>query len=1018
MRRSNRLAVFLGILAIVAAVGVVDATPVALTGATTTYDQGGSYTIGASIDGNVPSTTGWGVYNGQTMAQTAVYQTTAPLTASELTFALAHSYGNNHLINQLRISATTDPNPTVTSGATWTELAPTSSNGGANLLQDMGSNMLRRTGIAPRSTYTVTAAPGLTGITGFRLETFVANGPYIGGASNGNFVLGEFLVDDGSNLALGRPVTSSSATWGGGSPLLLTDGRADTFVHGASGSATTFAYTVDLGKPVAADEISVVNRGDGCCPDRLTNYRISLHNDAGGAIGDAVWSADVRTDNSNSGVGGIDAVTAAADPTGTFVGQWVKIEKIDDGAQNYWLQAAEIEVEGSYLNNVAQGSPIQASAATWGGQPAPRIVDGDLNTISHPASGAGAEFTFDINLGGPVDLNSVYIHNRNDCCPERLTDYTVSLHADDRGQPGAVLWSGAVRDDGTNSGQGGVDTVTAAMGTGDFGGQWLRITGPTGVAYAPQIAEVEAYATQDSPWIPLQNPTADKSQPGYSVDNVVMPNTAGWAAVTSGSTATPQTAAFETADDVGFVDGTTLTFNLLHQAAPDHGIGKFRLSVTTADRGQFADGLDNGGDLGDPAIWTELVPLSMVSSAGASVTINPDNTILLGGSNAGPDTYTVVANTSLTGITGIRLETLEDPSLPANGPGRSPRGGPNGNYILTQFAVAPAPLGTQAVNIAQAAPVEVVGASSYNSPQLINDGVITDSVGSSAFMIPPRAPQGLGYDLGGFATVDGLRIYQHSAAGGGGERQRLESLTVYTSAGPITFTGLPDQDVLDLDLGGIETAYVFVSPGAQHAGAPDTQLGIREIEVYTTGLGIIPRANVALGKTATVVGSGWGYGSASDLTNGILTWGPGLDNTGTAIYNNQLSPTNGWIDIDLGMPYLIDTLGIVQQTLGGAAGTTTRRMIEDIELIFSNDNFATILGTDVLTLIDGVAYQQGTFDQIAAQYVRINPLSQYPLGDDARIGIVELQLFMAPEPATLSLLGLGALALLRRRRRS
>jgi len=557
--------------------------------------------------------------------------------------------------------------------------------------------------------------------------------------------------------------------------------------------------------------------------------------------------------------------------------------------------------------------------------------------------------------------------------------------------------------------------VTAAMGTGDFAGQWLRITGPTGVAYAPQIAEVEAYSTQGSPWIGLGNATADKSQSGHLVWNLMTDNSVGWAAHDGVSQGTPQTAAFETTEDVGFEDGTTLTFTLKHQSPwGDHNVGKVRLAATTADRADFADGLANGGDLGDPSIWTELVPLSVTSSGGAAVTIGPDNTILFRGANPTRDTYTIVANTTMQDITGFRLETLGDPSLPTGGPGRSG----NGNYVMTYAAAAETPLGVKAVNIAQAAPVEVVGASSYNSPQLINDGVITDSVGSSSFMIPPRAPQGLGYDLGGFATVDGLRIYQHSAVGGGGARQRLESLTVYTSAGPITFNGLPDQDVLDLDLGGVETAYVFVSPGAQHAGAPDPQIGIREIEVYTTGLGIIPRPNVALGKPATIAGSGWCCGSASDLTNGVITWGPGLHNTGTAIYNNQFSPTNGWIDIDLGRPYLIDTLGIVQQTLGGTTGTITRRMIEDIELIFSNDGFATILDTDTITLIDGVAYQQATFDQIEAQYVRINPLSQYPLGADTRIGIVELQLFMAPEPGTLSLLGLGALALLRRRRRS
>jgi len=951
-----------------------------------------------------------------------VFQTTAPLTASELRFEMAQNLGGRHTINQFRISATTDPNPTVTSGATWTELAPESFSASGNTLTDIGGNTLLRTGTADKSTYTVKTSPALTGITGFRVETSVpAGGTTIGGASaNGNFVLSEFLVDDGSNLALGRPVTASAPTYQNRSPLILTDGRHSTFLHGNDGNATTYAFMVDLGQRVAADQIDVVNRGDGCCPDRLTNYRVSLHRDAGGAIGDAVWSADVRTDNSNSGVGGIDTVTAAADPTGHFAGQWVKIEKIDDGATNYWLQAAEIEVQGSYLSNIALGAPVQTSAATYGGQPPPHIVDGNLNTISHPASGAGAEFTYDINLGGPVDLNSVDIYNRNNCCPERLTDYTVSLHADDRGQPGAVLWSGAVRNDGTNSGVGGVDTVTAADGTGDFGGQWLRITGPTGVAYAPQIAEVEAYSTQDSPWAELGNATADKSQPGYSVHSVLAPNTAGWAAVTSGSTATPQTAAFETTDDVGFVDGTTLTFNLLHQAASDHGIGKFRLSVTTADRDQLADGLDNGGDLGDPAIWTELVPLSMVSSAGASVTINPDNTILIGGSNAAPDTYTVVANTSLTGITGIRLETLEDPSLPANGPGRSPRSGPNGNYILTQFAVAPAPLGTQAVNIAQAGGTTVVGVSSHNSPLLINDGSTIDSVNTAAFTAPTATPppQGMGYDLGGMANVDSLRIYQHSGVGGSGGRRRIEALTVHTSAGPITFSGLPDQDILDLDLGGINTTYLFVEPGAQHPGA-DSRIGIREIQAFTTSAGITPLPNVALGAGVTLVGGGWNNGSATDLTDGLLHWGPDQGALGTAIFNTQFSTGNAAIILDLGLQQTVDRIGVVQQTSGGpGAGISPRQMLQEVLLELATDaNFNNIVDTMMLTFADGVVYQQLDLPATAAQFLRFTPQSQYGTASDSNLGLIEIQLFKIPEPATLSLLGLGALALLRRRRR-
>ena len=479
--------------------GSAAAAVVPLTGATTTYDQGGSYAVGSSIDGNVTSG-GWGVDGGLTVAQTAVFQTTTPLTASQLTFSMAQNLGGRHTINQIRISATTDPNPTVTGGATWVELTPQSFNAGNNMLTDVGSNMLRRTGIGDKSTYTMTTSTGLTGITGFRVETFLVGG-YIGGASaNRNFVLTEFMVDDGSNLALGRPVTASAATYGGASPLLLTDGRYDTFVHGASGSATTFAYTIDLGQPVAVDLMEIFNRHN-CCPDRLTNYRVSVHNAGlGGAIDPTpVWSADVRTDGTNSGMGRIDSVPAG----GSAVGQYVKIEKIDDGTTNYWLQVAEVEVQGSYMKNWALGAPVTPSGPLYqpGNYPAANLTDGDLNTFSHADTPDGGTFSFDIDLGGdPLNINSIYVYNRNSDPPDRLTNYTVSIHLDDSGSIGTEVWSATVRADGSNSGVGGVDVLTADLDPGgNFYGQWVRITGPSNVPYALQIAEVQVFATIPEP---------------------------------------------------------------------------------------------------------------------------------------------------------------------------------------------------------------------------------------------------------------------------------------------------------------------------------------------------------------------------------------------------------------------------------------------------------------------------------------------------------------------------------------
>ena len=48
----------------------------------------------------------------------------------------------------------------------------------------------------------------------------------------------------------------------------------------------------------------------------------------------------------------------------------------------------------------------------------------------------------------------------------------------------------------------------------------------------------------------------------------------------------------------------------------------------------------------------------------------PDGSILAGGKNPDADSYEITARTDLTGITGVRLEVMSDPSLPAGGPGR------------------------------------------------------------------------------------------------------------------------------------------------------------------------------------------------------------------------------------------------------------------------------------------------------------------------------------------------------------
>jgi hypothetical protein len=91
--------------------------------------------------------------------------------------------------------------------------------------------------------------------------------------------------------------------------------------------------------------------------------------------------------------------------------------------------------------------------------------------------------------------------------------------------------------------------------------------------------------------------------------------------------------------------------------------------------------------------WTPLQVTDVKSSGGVGLSVQPDGSVLASGTTPPTATYTVTATTTtLTKITGLRLEALTDDSLPVKGPGRSP----GGNFALTHFAVTAAPLGDAA----------------------------------------------------------------------------------------------------------------------------------------------------------------------------------------------------------------------------------------------------------------------------------------------------------------------------------
>ena len=158
------------------------------------------------------------------------------------------------------------------------------------------------------------------------------------------------------------------------------------------------------------------------------------------------------------------------------------------------LLGCNLAVAQEPTTNLALGRPVIATGATWPGFPPGFLTDGNRATFSHPNTGVQNGYYFQIDLGDTFVFDRMVLHNRGDgCCPERLSNYRLQVFADNNGTPGAQMWSGDIRADGSNSGVGGTDIVRAEHGTGMFAGRFVRIANLAGMPYNPQLAELEVY---------------------------------------------------------------------------------------------------------------------------------------------------------------------------------------------------------------------------------------------------------------------------------------------------------------------------------------------------------------------------------------------------------------------------------------------------------------------------------------------------------------------------------------------
>lgn len=303
------------------------------------------------------------------------------------------------------------------------------------------------------------------------------------------------------NVAREGVAYASGPLWEDAKPSDLLDGDKSRPVHESGNPPDPFYYTIDLGRSFAVKLFSFYPRQDGCCPERVRDFRVSLHQDKEGGIGAEVWGMDLMTGTEDSLVGAAGKRLDVVVPEGK-VGRWIRILAMDDPSPHYSLQLTEVEAYAdrppSEVNRSLNAS-VSTELPVGAGLNPGAIVDGNRSTYAHSDATTAEGFSYLINLGAKVRLSRIRIWPRQDeCCPGGLTRYRVSVHPNTVGGAGEAVWSADLHLDGSNPGHGagGFDELLSTADVrGTFQGQYIKIQS---LSSAPadrvlQISEVQAF---------------------------------------------------------------------------------------------------------------------------------------------------------------------------------------------------------------------------------------------------------------------------------------------------------------------------------------------------------------------------------------------------------------------------------------------------------------------------------------------------------------------------------------------
>ena len=112
-------------------------------------------------------------------------------------------------------------------------------------------------------------------------------------------------------------------------------------------------------------------------------------------------------------------------PPSKYRGRYVRISHSASNTQ--FLTMSEVQVFSNDINIAPNGKATQSS--NYPNSPASKAIDGNHNgsfaTCSCTTEQLGA--WWELDLGKPIDIDSVAVWNRTDCCPERLDNISIEI---------------------------------------------------------------------------------------------------------------------------------------------------------------------------------------------------------------------------------------------------------------------------------------------------------------------------------------------------------------------------------------------------------------------------------------------------------------------------------------------------------------------------------------------------------------------------------------------------------------